>query len=322
MKKIILVLSSFILSSMISKISAEASGEIPIGKQIWMTENLNVDRFRNGDPIPHVKTNEEWERAVENQQPAWCYYNNDPANEEKYGKLYNWYAVDDPRGLAPQGWHIPSDTEWRQLTNHLGGEKVAGTKMKRNIGWEEYEGESGNGNNESGFSALPGGARNYNGTFDGIGLLCFSWSSTMRSPGGCYALLLGIKPMVRRLPFSRGSGMSVRCIQDYEIEKPIELIPYLGEWYHWMPENLNVDIFRNGDSIPQAKTDEEWKKAGLDQKPAWCYYNNDPANGMKYGKLYNEFAVNDSRGLAPEGWHIPSLYEWKSLIFILAEISI
>lgn len=72
--------------------------EVKIGDQIWMTRNLNVDKFCNGDPIPETKTNEEWIKAGENGKPAWCYYDNDPANGEKYGKLYNWYAVNDPRG--------------------------------------------------------------------------------------------------------------------------------------------------------------------------------------------------------------------------------
>ena len=85
---------------------------ITIGTQVWMTKNLDVATFRNGDPIPQAKTDEEWEKAGENQQPAWCYYDNDPANGAKYGKLYNWYAVNDSRGLAPVGYHIPSDAEW------------------------------------------------------------------------------------------------------------------------------------------------------------------------------------------------------------------
>ncbi len=85
---------------------------VKIGNQVWMTENLNVDRFRNGELIPEAKTKEEWIKAGENKQPAWCYYNNDPSNGKKYGKLYNWYAVSDSRGLAPENWRIPSDKEW------------------------------------------------------------------------------------------------------------------------------------------------------------------------------------------------------------------
>ena len=120
-----------------------------------MSKNLDVNRFRNGDPIRHAKTVEEWENAANNKQPAWCYYDNDPSNGEKYGKLYNWYAVRDSRGLAPKGFHIPTDDEWEILTTFLGGNDVAGIKMKKKIGW----GENYIGTNSSGFSALPGGYR-------------------------------------------------------------------------------------------------------------------------------------------------------------------
>lgn len=84
---------------------------VKIGDQIWMAENLNVEKFRNYETIPEAKTKSEWEEAGENKQPAWCYYDNDPVNGAKYGKLYNWYAVIDPRGLAPSGWHIPNEAE-------------------------------------------------------------------------------------------------------------------------------------------------------------------------------------------------------------------
>lgn len=99
--------------------------EVPVrvGTQVWSNRNMNVSFFRNGDLIPQARTNEEWNRARENKQPAWCFYENDPANGVKYGKLYNWYAVNDPRGLAPVGYHIPSNAEWTILVNYLGGKK-------------------------------------------------------------------------------------------------------------------------------------------------------------------------------------------------------
>ena len=112
--------------------------QVKIGTQTWMGQNLNVDRFRNGDPIPEAKTNEEWQKAIENQQPAWCYYGNSVANGVKYGKLYNWFAVNDSRGLAPSGWHVPTRDEWFVLINYLGGYKVAGTKLKSTSGYTSY----------------------------------------------------------------------------------------------------------------------------------------------------------------------------------------
>ena len=106
------------------------SQTVTIGNQVWMTKNLDVDKFRNGDPIPEAKTEEEWLKAGESEEPAWCYYRNDPKNDfgEKYGKLYNWYALNDPRGLAPEGFHIPSSEEWEILEFSIG--RDVGKKMK------------------------------------------------------------------------------------------------------------------------------------------------------------------------------------------------
>jgi uncharacterized protein (TIGR02145 family) len=111
------------------------SQTVTIGTQVWTSKNLDVATYRNGDVIPQVQDEKAW---AELTTGAWCYYDNDPANGTKYGKLYNWYAVNDARGLAPQGYHIPSDAEWSQLTDYLGGEKAAGTKMKSVSGWKSY----------------------------------------------------------------------------------------------------------------------------------------------------------------------------------------
>jgi uncharacterized protein (TIGR02145 family) len=113
--------------------------QVKIGSQIWMTQNLNVDRFRNGDLIPEAKTNEEWILASDQKRPAWCYYKNDPVLGAKYGKLYNWYAVNDPRGLAPAGWRVPLDNDWATLIQYLGGKFTAGPKMKSVLGWNSFQ---------------------------------------------------------------------------------------------------------------------------------------------------------------------------------------
>lgn len=120
-----------------------------------MTENLNIERFRNGDLIPEAKTPEEWWQAGYNKTPAWCYFNNRSRNGVRHGKLYNWYAVSDPRGLAPEGWRIPNDEDWKELSDFLGGDEVAGLRMKSKNGWKR----GGNGTNESGFNGMPDGAR-------------------------------------------------------------------------------------------------------------------------------------------------------------------
>jgi uncharacterized protein (TIGR02145 family) len=102
---------------------------VVIGTQTWTAINLNVATFRNGDPIPEAKSPKEWKAASDNKQAAWCYYENNAANGTKFGKLYNWYAVVDARGLAKAGWHIPTDEEWTVLFDFLGGNDVAGKKM-------------------------------------------------------------------------------------------------------------------------------------------------------------------------------------------------
>jgi uncharacterized protein (TIGR02145 family) len=183
---------------------------VMIGNQEWMTENLNVETFRNGDLIPEAKTDEEWIKSGINKRPAWCYYNNDPANGEKYGKLYNWYAVNDPRGLAPLGWHIPSDEEWVILNDYLGGwYKIAGLKLKSTSGWNS---EPGNGTNESGFSGLPGGDRFTNGRFYSLGGAGSWWSSTEKNKIDAlsHELFFGTS----RGTGSKRRGLAVRCLRD------------------------------------------------------------------------------------------------------------
>ena len=216
MKKISLILSAVVMTAMmLSSCGGVASKEVTIGKQVWMTQNLNVDKFRNGDPIPEAKTDEEWSKAGENGEPAWCYYNNNPDNGDRYGKLYNWYAVNDPRGLAPEGWKIPSDEEWSRLADFLGGESVAGTKMKSTDFWADYGGKSGNGTNESGFSGLPGGLRNGNGSFYGVGEYGSWWSSSEGSTGSAWGRnLLYYNGSVGWYGGSKDFGFSVRCLRD------------------------------------------------------------------------------------------------------------
>ena len=144
--------------------------EIKIGDQTWTTKNLDVSTYKNGDVIPQVQDEEEW---VNLSTGAWCYYENDTENGTTYGKLYNWCAVNDPRGLAPKGYHIPTDAEWTILTESLGDE--AGRKMKSISGWDD----DGNGTNTSGFAGLPGGWRFSNGGFGNIGAYGYWCSSSL-----------------------------------------------------------------------------------------------------------------------------------------------
>jgi len=225
MKKVSLILSAVVLTAMMlsscgggasNEVSASnqerTSNDITIGKQVWMSENLNVDKFRNGDTIPEAKTVEEWEKANEYQQPVWCYYDNDPANGAKYGKLYNWYAVNDSRGLAPAGYHIPSDAEWTILTNYLGGMDLAGGKMKSTSGWyAPNEGAS----NSIGFSGLPGGYRYGSGSFYGIAKFGYWWSSAESNTDDAWDRDLNYDDgSVSRSSSNKEEGLSVRCLRD------------------------------------------------------------------------------------------------------------
>ena len=227
---------------------------VVIGTQFWTAENLNVSTFLNGDSITEAKTNEEWKKAGEEGKPAWCYYNNDPKYGSKYGKLYNWYAVNDPRGLAPIGWRIPSKDDWMEFEKNLGKNYDNKIKSKTNwLGWEESiyckncenwnveyrkktachvckdnriigtKSVSGNGNNSLGFCALPGGRRDgYSGFVSSVnweGHYAYWWSSSID--------LENEKVHIRYLEKGwhyiglqssdygdSGSGMSVRCVKN------------------------------------------------------------------------------------------------------------
>ena len=179
--------------------------------QEWMAENLRTTTYANGDPIPNVTDANQWENLTTG---AWAHYNNDSQYENPYGKLYNWYTVNDPRNVCPTGWHVPTDAEWTVLIDYLGGESVAGGKMK-STGTQYWLYPNTDATNESGFSGLPGGFRNGNGTFLGIGDFGYWWSST--EDGTYFA-------WDRALDYSSGgvsrgnvykeSGFSVRCLRD------------------------------------------------------------------------------------------------------------
>jgi uncharacterized protein (TIGR02145 family) len=182
---------------------------VKIDDQVWMAENLNVSHFRNGDPIPEAKTKEEWELAWTELSPAWCYYNNDSENGKKYGKLYNWYAVIDTRGLEPKGWRVPSTKEWTTLIGNLDGDNIAGMKMKSTTGWDL----EGNGDNSSGFMGIPSGGRSINGDFIDMGRAGIWWSSSENSAidASGYNLINSTNSILRGY-FNKGTGLSVRSI--------------------------------------------------------------------------------------------------------------
>jgi uncharacterized protein (TIGR02145 family) len=194
--------------------------EVTIGKQVWMSENLNVDKFRNGEVIPEAKTEKEWKNAGLKKQPAWCYYNNNPDNGERYGKLYNWYAVNDPRGLAPAGFKVPTDEEWNRLIDFLGGESIAVKSMKSTKFWADIEKDgivrNGNGTNESGFAGLPGGIRGNDGEFFSVGGEGYWWVSSESSATDAWyrCLTYVTSGSVVKVSTKKQAGLSVRCLRD------------------------------------------------------------------------------------------------------------
>jgi|GEM_PF-649258 len=185
---------------------------IKIGEQVWMSQNLDVVKFGYGEEIPEANSKKEWDRANKDHKAAWCYYDNDPANGEKYGKLYNWWAAIDARRIAPAGWHIPSIEEWTILITTMGGFKFAGNSMKKTVwAYGEYP------TNPSGFAAVPAGMRlsDKDATFLSATFGTGWWSRNESSPTYAKSIELSAEDNLREsIYINEGQGMSIRCIQD------------------------------------------------------------------------------------------------------------
>lgn len=183
---------------------------VVIGSQQWMEKNLEVTTYRNGDLIPEVSDATAWSNLTTG---AWCWYNNDPANGAIYGKLYNWYAVADPRGLCPTGWHVPTIAEWTSLLTTLGGDAVAGGKLKSTS--TRWTSPNTSATNSSGFGALPGGYRYYFASFNVISNNGCWWSASEYNATVATYLLLGYTYGNGYLfNGDKKYGYSVRCVRD------------------------------------------------------------------------------------------------------------
>jgi len=190
----------------------ETITEVVIGTQTWMRTNLSVTTFRNGEPIPEAQTAKEWADAADNKQPAWCWYEGDGGKfGKKYGVMYNWYAVNHPSGLAPEGWRVAGDEDWSQLEKFLGGNIGAGVAIKNESGW--FQG--GNGSNSTGFSALPGGTRLSLGMFSDIERIGSWWTATEENEDRAWERSVGYgnKDIFRSYGY-KGAGYSVRCVKE------------------------------------------------------------------------------------------------------------
>jgi uncharacterized protein (TIGR02145 family) len=184
---------------------------IKIGEQIWALKNLDVCTFQNGDSIPEAESDSAWKIAGKLKQPAWCYYNNDTSNEKKYGKLYNWYALTDKRGLAPVGWHIPTESEWSRLINEVSSDK-GGEKIKSADGWKDKS----NGTNATGFTGRPGGFRAGDGQFFNDTVGGYWWTQTESSPTSAWyhSATYFTNLLTSEDSGDKEKGLSVRCIKD------------------------------------------------------------------------------------------------------------
>jgi uncharacterized protein (TIGR02145 family) len=204
----------------VTDINGNVYNVVKIGCQCWTKENLKTTRFDDGSDVTEENDSATWAQNYLSGTfnsgtftPAWCYYNQNAANNVDYGKLYNWYTVAGPRNVCPAGWHVPSKDEWTILTDYLGYDEP-GTKMKTTALWNNS-----NGTNTSGFSATPGGYRYPLGTFDAFGLDASWWSSTPSiADTTIYAYTLSL---YSTSPFTylngnihKSYGLSIRCVKD------------------------------------------------------------------------------------------------------------
>lgn len=185
---------------------------ITIGTQTWLKQNLNTSKFRNGDGIGSTSDNYYWSSQTSGQ---YCNYNNTPANSSVYGKLYNFFIINDPRHVCPLGWHVPSIAEWNTLSNYAGGETFAGKKLKE-TGTAHWTAPNASATDEVGFAALPGGYRSETGAYYSLnGYGCF-WSSTESNTNTAWAWSLSYyeNSVTTASHYEKRQGKSIRCIAD------------------------------------------------------------------------------------------------------------
>src|SRR5574344_1448460 len=194
----------------ITDIDGNTYKTVTIGTQTWMAENLKVTKYNDGIAIPNVTDNTAWSELTTG---ALCDYDNPPSNSETYGKLYNWHAVNTGK-LCPTGWHVPSDAEWTELTDYLGGTSVVDGKLKE-TGTTHWASLNTGATNETGFTALPGGGRDYRGTFGGIGYTGHWWSATEYGATNAWDRYISdYNSIVYRYRYAKEVGFSVRCVRD------------------------------------------------------------------------------------------------------------
>lgn len=215
-------LGTLLVTSIITDSDGNEYRTVTIGDQEWMAENLRTSRFTDGSEIPMVNDQAAWLNA---NYGVWCWYDTINPDHVPYGKLYNWYAVNDTRGVCPTGWHVPTDAEWTTLIDYLdpatvnpGADgtqsAVAGGKMKE-TGTAHWQSPNAGATNESGFTALPGGFRHSsNGSFGSLGYGGYWWSATEDGGNAWYRLIPYSSGNITRFNGSKSGGFAVRCLRN------------------------------------------------------------------------------------------------------------
>ncbi len=199
-------------TTLVTDIDGNSYSVVTIGSQCWMGENLKTTSFKDGSSIPEVTDTEQWKTQT---TPAFCWYNNDNSHDATYGKLYNWYTIEDARGVCPEGWHVPSDAEYSVLTRYLGSaDDVAAGRLKES-GIEHWNDPNTGASNSSDFTGLPAGMRFQEGQFDHMGKNGLFWSSRRESESLAFYLTLTYNSAASyRTYIYKRSGFSCRCVKD------------------------------------------------------------------------------------------------------------
>lgn len=205
---LVLMLAGISLSAQTGR--TDTVSTVRIGNQVWMKYNVAATTFRNGDSIAYIPIAKEWAISGQYGIPAYVAYGNEPDNLRRYGLLYNYFAVTDPRGLCPNGFRVPSDADWRELEQVLTRDAAA-QQLKSSSGWLQ----NGNGADAYHFSALPGGFRTQTGAFFLDRKVGYWWTNTIAADSSVTAILLfDYDPKIFRIQYRKEKGMSLRCIRE------------------------------------------------------------------------------------------------------------
>jgi uncharacterized protein (TIGR02145 family) len=203
------------LGDCIKDVDGNTYKTVTIGTQTWMAENLKTSKYSDRTAIPNVKDDSEWSNLTKG---AWAYYSNDPTNNAKYGKLYNWYSIspitNGNKNICPSGWHIPNDNEWTVLADYLGGSNISGDKLKE-VGTTSWNNLNEYSTNTSLFTGLPGGRRYDLGDYYNIGNEAYWWSSSEDETDYAWSHGLDDDPgNTYKSDYNKKNGFSIRCIKD------------------------------------------------------------------------------------------------------------